>query len=458
MARLSLTRRVFLAAGAAVCASPFLTQHAARAAAPPPNIVWIFADDVGPTTFGCYGNPAVRTPHLDRLAAEGLRFTRAFVTSPSCSPSRASLFTGMYAHSIGAEDLHDPVPAGVPMAHELLKAAGYYTGSVGKIHLGKEAEKHFEVIYKREPQWRDFIDARPKGKPFFLHLGFHDAHRPFDRGAVEPPHEAANVVVPPYLPDTPETREDLAAFYDEISRMDEVIGGLIARLEEEGILDNTFIAFCGDNGMPFPRAKNSLYDPGIASPCIMRWPGRVPAGELHHGLTSLVDWTPTTLEVAGLPVPGVMYGRSLLPAIQQRDSVGRPYVFAARNWHDFDDHSRCVRDGRYKLIRNAFPERPLNPAADLIRSPTFQKMRELRDAGTLTPEAASIFAPKRAPIELYDLAHDAGEFHNVAENPAYAPVVARMTAALDAWVSETNDVPPSKSKPDLYDPETGERL
>lgn len=456
------SRRQFLATGLGTAAgAPMILSQRQAAAGPgkkPPNIVWIIADDVGRYTFGCYGNPTVRTPNIDRLAAEGVRFTNAYVTSPSCSPSRATLFTGMYAHSVGAEDLHDPLPADAVTCHELLKEAGYHTANIAKCHLGKEKEDKFNAVYKSMRKWAEFFEERPKDKPFFLAVGFHDAHRPFARGCVDPPHDPERIVVPPFLPDVEETREDLAGFYDEIARMDKVIGDIIARIEAEGELDNTFIMFCGDNGMPFPRAKNSLYDPGIVTPLVLWWPGRITPGSEYHRPAITLDWAPTTLEAAGIPIPAHMQGRSYFPQIADPPKHARTEVYAERNWHDFDDHSRCVCDSRYKYIRNSFPEKALLPAADLIRSPTFQKMREMRDAGTLTDAQMLLFRPDRDPEELYDRVRDGGEFHNVAGDPAYAPVLERMRKKLDAWVKETDDVPPSKSQPDTFDPETGERL
>jgi N-sulfoglucosamine sulfohydrolase len=456
-----LSRRQFvLSAGAGLLAAANWRRSAAAEEDPkaPPNILWIIADDVGPLEIGCYGHPTIRTPNLDRMAREGFLFSNAFVTASSCSPSRSCLFTGKYPHSTGAENLHEPLPTEQVIVPELLRQRGYWTGNIAKCHLGVAAERKFDKVYRKIDAWVDFFDERPKDRPFFLAVGFHDAHRPFDRGCVDPPHTQEQVTVPPYLPDTPEVREDLAGFYDEISRMDETIGAILKRCEDEGVLENTFVMFLGDNGPPFPRAKTTVYDSGIATPLLLYWPKRIRAGQRYCGLVSTVDIAPATLEVAGLPIPDDMEGTSLWKQVGDPERFGRKYIFAEKNWHDLDDHSRAVRDNRFKYIRNAFYEKPLRPAADIASSPSFQKMRELRDAGELNPDAMLHFRNRRAPEELYDLAHDAQEFHNVAEDPAYRAVLERMRATLDQWIEETKDVPPEDALPDKFDPETGERL
>ncbi len=424
----------------------------------PPNILWLIGDDVGPQEFGCYGHPTIRTPNIDRLSRQGLRFSQAYVTTSSCSPSRSCLFTGKYPHSTGAENLHDPLPADQKILPELLRPRGYYSGNVAKCHLGAAAAAKFDRVLGKVDDWKQFLTERPKDRPFFLSVGFFDAHRNFDRGCVDPPHDPQDVIVPPFLPDAPEVREDLAAFYDETCRMDSVIGEIVQELESQGVLDNTLILFYGDNGMPFPRAKTTLYDSGILTPLVVHWPSRIAAGSVHHGLTSLVDLAPTMLECAGVPIPADVQGKSLLPQFLDPGIAGREYIFAEKNWHDLDDHSRAVCDGRFKYIRNAFPERPLPTAADCINSPTFRTMQAMRDAGTLSKEQMLLFRSRRNAEELYDLEYDCNEFRSLVDDPAYRSVLERLRGELDRWIEETNDVPPSKSYPDEFDGETGKRI
>ncbi|MBN2326666.1 MAG: sulfatase [Candidatus Omnitrophica bacterium] len=453
-----LNRRFFLQTSSIAAAAGALSLTAPAESQDKPNIIWLIADDVGSKEIGCYGHPTIRTPNIDRLAANGVRFTEAFVTASSCSPSRCSMFTGKFPHSTGAENLHDPLPADQVIVPELLASVGYYTGSVGKFHMGPHAEKKFDVVTGNVGDWKSFLDRRPKAKPFFLNVGFYDAHRTFDRGCVDPPYTHDDIVVPPYLPDIPEAREELAGFYDEITRMDGVIGEIVDALKKEGVLENTLIIFCGDNGMPFPRAKSTVYDSGIQTPLIIHYPRSIKSGQVNRCLASLVDVAPTSLEYAGVNVPEAMQGCSLVQEIADPSLHGAPYIFAEKNWHDLDDHSRAVRDHRYKYIRNAFPEKPLENSADSSVAPLFQKMRQMRDAGTLSKEAMLLFRSRRSPEELYDLENDPWEFHNLVNDPAYQNVLKRMRSALDKWIDDTKDIPPSKSYPDEFHPETGERI
>lgn len=423
-----------------------------------PNIIWIIADDVGGRDIGCYGHPTIRTPTLDALAKGGMQFTNAFVTISSCSPSRCSVFTGKYPHSTGADNLHDPLPDDQAIVPELLKPAGYHTGSVGKLHLGDAAAKKFDSVKSKVTDWETYLDDRPKQKPFFLQMGFVDAHRPFDRGCIDKPYTHDEVVVPRYLPDIPIVRENLAGFYDEITRMDQEIGKLIAYLNRNNLTENTLIIFWGDNGMPFPRAKTTMYDSGISTPLIMFWPKMIQPHQTYDGLTSTVDIAPATLQAAGVEVPGDMQGISLSDQIMNPAKYERDYIFAEANWHDFDDHVRAVRDKRYKYIRNSFPERPLETSADSLNTPMFEEIRKLRDTNQLTQEQMLLFRSRRAKEELYDLTADPNEFYNLAHDPAYNSVLERMRKRLDQWSIETNDISPEQSLPNEFHPETGKRI
>ncbi len=456
---MSLNRRSFLGTTMAFTASlSSLKASAQETAADLPNIVLFIGDDVGPQEFGCYGHPTIRTPNIDAMAENGIRFTNAFVTTSSCSPSRASFFTGKYPHSTGAENLHDPLPADQTIITERLKPLGYHSGTVGKCHLGPEGRKKFDAFHGKLENWKTFLQERPKQNPFFLSVGFHDAHRPFDRGCVSPPYEHDEIIVPPYLPDIPEVREDLAGFYDEITRMDAVIGEVIEYLHEEGTLENTILIFFGDNGMPFPRAKTTMYDSGIHTPLVVQWPERIHGGKVCRELVSLVDIVPTLLDLFGIEKPEEIEGISFAPQLKDPYTKGQEYIFAEKNWHDLDDHSRAVRDHRFKYIRNAFPMKPLENSADSTNTEMFKRIREMRDAGTLTKEQMLMFRARRAEEELYDLVYDPNEFRNLAYDPAYQEVLQRMRKELDDWIKRTDDIPPSNSLPDEFHPETGERI
>ena len=256
------------------------------------------------------------------------------------------------------------------------------------------------------------------------------------------------MTVPPYLADTPETRADLALYYDEIARMDANIGRFIAELERRDLRENTLVVFLSDNGMPFPRAKGTAYDAGIRTPLIFSWPARIESGTTYEGLVSVIDLAPTLLDLAGAEPPPLMHGQSLRAMLTDTQTPGRPYIFSERNWHNCDEHIRSVRTARYKLIRNAYTHLPLCTPADASRSPSWFSLIRLKKEGTLTPAQARLFEVPRPRIELYDLERDPGEFNNVADEPAYQDAVRELAAVLDQWIDETGDFPPQMRRRD----------
>jgi N-sulfoglucosamine sulfohydrolase len=411
-------------------------------AAQPPNFLFLISDDQSAPDVGCYGNRVIHTPHLDRLAREGLRFEQAYVTAPSCSPSRSSILTGRSAHATGTARLHAPLRANQKTILEYLKGAGYYTGAYRKVHQGEAFLKRWDFYGAARP-YEEFFQTRPKDRPFYLHIGFHDPHRPYWPGAFHPPTDPAKVAVPEFLPDTPQVRKDLAHYYNEIARMDGNAGKILALLEEEGLAGNTLVIFTSDNGMPFPGAKGTLYDPGIHVPLIARWPGTIKPGQVSADLVSLIDLPPTWLEAAGVAVPEIMEGRSLLGGWRGESYQPREAIFAERNWHNNLDLIRAVRTQRYKLIQNYRPEVPYRPVRDLKRSPTWESILELKEAGKLSPQQRQrFFARPRPPVELYDLEQDAGETKNLAPDAAHAETVHRLQLMLGEWMNSTNDFLP----------------
>ncbi len=419
-----------------------------------PNIVWIISDDHTRDDLGCYGNP-VRTPNLDALAARGMRFMNSFVTSPSCSPSRSSFFTGMYAHTLRTEDLHIPLGPDWKILPSLLREKGYFSGNLLKLHLGPEGEKQFDRVYKKISDWPSFVNDWPRENPFFLAFGFTEPHRPYQENIIPDPHRPLDVNVPPFLPDLPEVRKDLAQYYDEIALLDSEVGKFLNWLEHEGLMENTLIVFWGDNGMPFPRAKTTLYDAGIRVPMIAFWKGRIPGGSVQNGLFSFIDIAPTMLEAAGVEPPENMQGRSMLRMFLNPDEQGRDVIFSERNWHDIDDHMRCLRTERFKYIRNSFPGEPYGIAMDIANSPTYQAMIRELDAGKLPKEQMLLFRSVRPEEELYDLRYDPNEFHNLVYRTEYRHELERLSGLLDAWIAETDDVPPEKRFYNIHNVRTG---
>ncbi|MFK7768055.1 MAG: sulfatase [Mariniblastus sp.] len=452
-----------------------------------PNIVLIIADDMNWDDCGAYGHPSIQTPNIDGLAAEGIKFQHAYLTTNSCSPSRASLITGKYPHNTGAEQLHWPLPAGTRTLAEALKRSGYYTASAGKWHMGNEIRDHFDRIYEASTagfvlpsgkdgqpakmiavqpsgceDWEKALDERPKDKPFFLWLAALDPHREYKNGALDPPHKLTDVIVPPHLPDTPNVREDLRLYYDEIGRLDQYVGKVLAKLKTQGVDKNTIVLFISDNGRPFPRDKTTLYDGGIRTPWIVRWPEKISAGLSTDALVSAVDIAPTFLELANantnsetemasLETEGTSFAKVLFnPSLPHRE-----FAFAEDHWHDYEDHARCIVNTRYKLIRNDYIDLPSTPSADAGRGLSWQNMLKLNAAGKLPAHQQTCFVTPRPKWQLFDLRRDPGELNNRFDDPAYKPILTQMQTALVKWTAETNDYIPSKRTPDEFDRVTG---
>jgi arylsulfatase A-like enzyme len=415
----------------------------ALAQGPAPNIVFLISDDHSWPDLGCYGNASIRTPNLDRMAKEGMRFERCFVSSPQCSPNRSSIFTGCTPHTTSTSRLHTPMPDWEQTFLEPLKQRGYFTGAFRKVHQGASFDKRWDYYGNAAAPFAVFFEKRPKDRPFFLHVGFTDPHRPYADGAAAPPHDPATVRLPKFLPDTPAVRKDLAHYADEISRMDSECGQVFDLLRKHGLDRNTLVMFTGDNGMPFPRAKGSCYDPGIRVPLLAWWQGRVAAGAVNEELIGHVDLPVTWLAAAGIARPAKMQGRDFLGRHEARTAV-----FAERNWHDNFDPIRATRTDRYKLIFNAAPHFPYRPAWDLEGSPSWKSILEESRRGRLRAEHRQMLEPTRPILELYDLREDPDEFRNLASSPALSEVLEDMKRRLSQWMADTYDfLPPGKTRP-----------
>jgi len=427
-----------------------------------PNFVVIIADDMAWNDAGAYGHPHIRTPNIDRLAAEGMRFDRAFLSTSSCSPSRASIMTGRYPHSTDAGELHQPLPASQATLGKALGEAGYYTASAGKWHLGNEVKGQFDHVVGGGPsgceEWVPTLRDRPRDRPFFLWLAAVDPHRPYQDNTIPNPHTAADAIVPPFLPDVPETRRDIAAYYDEIARMDGYIGQILDELDRQEITDETMVIFMSDNGRPFPRCKTTLYDSGIKTPFVVRYPGTVEAGSACGALVSAVDIAPTLLDLAEIEAMDAHQGRSFAELLTNPSGTIRDYISAEHNWHDYQARERAVRTTEYLYIRDDYPDRPLTPPADAVRSATYQAMIEMHEADELNEDQQQTFVAPRPKEELYDVNADPYSLNNLANDPDHADTLAKLRAILDDWQQRTNDTPPETPRPDEFDRVTGERL
>ncbi|MCL4165211.1 UNVERIFIED_CONTAM: hypothetical protein GTU68_011330 [Idotea baltica] len=413
---------------------------------------------------GAYGHPEIRTPNIDKLAAEGIRFDRAYLTCSSCSPSRCSMLTGRYPHSTGAGELHLPLPKDQVLFTTPLRAAGYYTASVGKWHLGKDAESQMDLVKTGggpggEGHWVPVLKDRPQEKPFFLWLAATDPHRSYKPGAIDPPHTADDTRVPPFFPDTKAVRQDLALYYDEIGRFDEYIGKVVAELKVQGVLDNTLILVISDNGRPFPRCKTTVLEDGVKTPFVLRFPPLVKGGQTTNELVSTVDIGPSVLELAGVKPLASCQGVSFLPILKGGSSL-RTATFSEHNWHDYQAFERSVCDKDFRYVRNFAPDLAYTPPADAVRSPTFAEMKRLFAAGKLNAAQSDVFRKPREQHELYDIHKDPHCLKNLADDPAFAKQLAKQQATLKDHMDKTNDAFPGAEKltPDGFDRTDGTRL
>lgn len=411
-----------------------------------PNILLVHWHDLG-RHLAMYGVRSVQSPTLDRLAAGGLRFDRAFCTAPLCSPARGSLFTGRYPHANGLMGLahlgweYAPGEQTLPV---LLRAAGYHTVLAGLQHesLDPNAVGFDEVVapggaLSTTPYCGPvtdaaiaFLDAEraaERRRPFLLTVGFHEVHRPYPRDRY-PPDDPATVDVPAFLPDNDWTRDDLAAFQSAIRSADAAVGRLLDAVDRTGLADDTWVIFTTDHGIAFPGAKSTLYDPGIGVALVMRLPAGWPRPHGAEGhLFSHVDLVPTVLDRLGVEVPARVQGVSHARWLAAVDpSPARSEIYAEKNFHDAYDPMRAVRTERYKYIRS-FEDRPrLLLSLDIERSPTRYGFGDnhLR---------------RRPPEELYDLHGDPLERHNLVADPNHAEAWKELAAMLEQWRVATGD-------------------
>ncbi|SEM73254.1 Arylsulfatase A [bacterium A37T11] len=433
-----------------------------------PNIIMVLGDDISQEDIGVFGNTHIRTPNIDRLAAEGVRFTNAFVTASSCSPSRTSLLTGRYPHNTGAPELHSELPSHALFFPEELKKAGYYTALAGKWHEGRETTRAYDTLLTEksangeggEQQWIGLLKNRPKNKPFFFWLASYDAHRDWSSSdQFEKPYRPEEVDIPQTLLDGPGSRGDLASYYNEVSRLDDYLGKIRAELERQGIANNTIIVFLADNARPFPGSKVRLYDRGLKTPLIVYWPADVQnKGKTNASLVSTVDLAPTLLDLAGLPQAKSFQGESFKNLLEDPAKGFRKYVFAEHNWHDYEALERSVRTDSFLYILNERPQLNNTGAIDVNQSPAAKELKQAWQQGHITPLQSDVFIQPRPTEELYDVKQDSLQKHNLAADPAYKSQLKSLRAVLGRWRQETGDNTPIKLTPDWYDRDTGKPL
>lgn len=401
----------------------------AQAAEDRPNILWITIEDWSPD-LSCYGTKGIDTPNVDKLASEGIRYERAFTTSPVCSTSRSAMMTGFHQNYIGAnqhrEHHKQPLPHGIKPVPHLFAEAGYYTAL-----MSYKTDCNFLPTEKSELFMGEDWKERKDGQPFFARITFGGTHRAWNRDP-ERPIDPADVELPPYYADTPFIRSDWANGLEQMQLVDREVGELLKRLDDEGLADSTIVFFIADHGRCHFRGKQFLYDEGTRIPMILRWPGRVKPRQVNHDLVMSIDICATVLEAAGIAEPVPLHGKSLFSdAVKERR-----YVFSARDKMDeTHDSMRAIRSKDHKLILNLMPERPWLQYNNYKEGayPPLAEMNVLYLQGKLTPEQANLFAPSKPEIELFDLNEDPHEVHNVADDPAYAGVKAELLSELQNW-------------------------
>lgn len=431
-----------------------------------PNFVFIIADDVSWDDIGCYGNNEVKTPNIDRLAANGIRFDNFFLTASSSSPSRNSIITGRYPHNTGGSELHSLPPDDMLAFTEVLRKNGYYTAQAGKFHMGNYARRGFDLISENaklngdggEEQWITLLQERPPGRPFFMWFASYDAHRPWGPNDKSGTHDPSSTHPPFYLPDGESTRQDLAKYYDEISRLDEYVGLIANELERQQVLEKTVIIFMADNGRPFPHSKTWVNDRGLKTPFIIYWPEGIGIKKRKcEALVSSVDIAPTILEMASSEIPESFQGRSFLKLFRRPDAAFRNYVFAEHNWHDYEAHERMVRTADYLYILNSRPQFPNLGPADVLSGDTYIEMIALQERKALTPEQSGIFMVPRPAEELFDNTADPDQLKNIASEPAHHETLIQLRNVLGEWMKETGDNIPENLTGDWYLREPGNK-
>lgn len=443
------------------------TQAAPTGADEPrrPNLVFAIADDWGWPHAGAYGDKAVATPAFDRVAREGVLFEQAFVSSPSCTPSRGAILTGQHFFRLGAganlwnewpQDQFAEYPA-------LLEAAGYHVGSWRKAWgpgKGAPAGKKYKGV-------QAYLDARPEGAPLCFWFGAWDPHRGYEAGSgVADGIALEDVHLFGHFPDDPVVRSDVADYYFEVQRFDRDVAQLMDQLEAIGELDNTLLVVTGDHGMPFPRCKGNVHDSGARVPLAARWGNRLVAGQTVRDLVSLIDVAPTFLEAAGLEVPSQMTGRSLLPLMTRigeedflRTMEFRDRVLIGRERHVPCQEAplmegypvRALRTMDHLLVHNLFPDRwPAGTPdhkncatrgswfGDCDNGPTKLFLWEHRDEEAVRPYFDLCFA-KRPEFELYDLRTDPMQVHNLADDPVYGETLETLKRELASGLEDAGD-------------------
>jgi len=418
-----------------------------------PNILWISTEDLSPH-LGCYGDELAKTPNIDKLASQGIRYTNVFTTAAISAPCRAGIITGMYQTSIGCmhmrttsyrRSVENPVqytavpPHYVKTFTEYLRTNGYYCTNNSKTDYQFAEDPVPESIWDESSKNAHYKNRPDKNQPFFAVFNYTGTHESQNWDISDVKTDPNQIKVPPYYPDTEIVRRNLAKMYDNTARLDSVVGRLLNELEKEGLADNTIVFFWGDHGDGLPRAKRWLYDSGLNIPLIIRFPDKRNAGSVNNDLISSIDFGPTVLSLSGVTVPVHMQGR---PFLGSQKAEPRKYVFAARDRVDESyDMIRSVRSKEYLYIQNYYPNEPFHIWVPYLnRMPIMQEVMRLDAEGKLNAYQKKWMADSRPPEELYDVKADPFQLNNLAEIPKYKNVLDEMRKEQKQWREETKDM------------------
>jgi len=418
-------------------------------AADKPNFLFIIADDCTYSDLGCYGGQAI-TPNIDRLATQGMRFTHCFQAAPMCSPTRHNIYTGLYPVKSGAYPNHTFARDGTQSVCHYLGDSGYRVALSGKTHIAPTEVFPFE--YSKADGNNPDVDAidqliaesKAAGTPFCVFACSNEPHTPWDKGDPSM-YDPEEIVLPPYFADTPETRAGMQKYLAEVTYYDWQVGQLLQLLDKHEIADNTVVMVVSEQGSSMPFAKWTLYDPGIQSGAIVRWPGVVDAGGVSDAMIEYVDILPTFLEAAGAEIPGVLEGRSFVPVLKGATDSHKQHVYSIMTTRGIINGSdefgiRAVRSRQFKYIRNLTPNTKFTNAC--TQSKEFLSWQAAARAGD--EKAADLVRRyhHRPAEELYAVSGDAAggwEKNNLAEDPAYADTLAELRGKLDAWMTQQGD-------------------
>ncbi|MHC4996051.1 MAG: sulfatase family protein [Planctomycetota bacterium] len=418
---------------------------ATPATATQPNIVFVIGDDCTYRDIETYGGQA-KTPNINRLAAQGMRFTRSFEAAPMCSPTRHNIYTGLYPVKSGAYPNHTFVKDGTKSVVQYLRPLGYRVALSGKTHINPKSIFDFEYSTKDNNPDMQAIDklmseCKANGNPFALFACSNEPHGPWDKGdpSQYPP---VSLKLPPYFVDTLETRDGYSKYLAEITYLDSQVGQLMDLLDKHGLADNTLFIFTSEQGASFPFGKWTCYDTGLQNALVVRWPGKIKPGSIANAMVEYVDLLPTFIEAAGgWPVKG-LDGKSFVPVLTGRTDHHKDFVYGIQTTRGINSGSdfygiRSVRSERYKLIVNLTPEAIFKNG--LTRGSMFQSWR---DAAKTDPDAADKVHryQHRPPIEFYDIVSDPYEWNNLAEDPKYTAEIAKLRVQLDAWMRDQGDL------------------